>query len=167
MGCHLIALGGTGQKTLEMLTYACACDALYTLDDDLRRWPPDFLSVLTLDTDTAAAEPAALYQALQTVFSSAALPRGGVHTRLYHEHLAVVTEGRSNVQSIAAGRDQLLTRTLFSLRKSTLDAREGLRGLDLLALERIERHEKAHKNRKTVLEAVERERARLLAQVGK
>ena len=47
------------------------------------------------------------------------------------------------------------------------DAREGLRGLDLLALERIERHEKAHKNRKTVLEAVERERARLLAQVGK
>ena len=43
MGCHLIALGGTGQKTLEMLTYACACDALYTLDDDLRRVPLDTL----------------------------------------------------------------------------------------------------------------------------
>ena len=42
--CHLIALGGTGQKALEMLTYACACDALYALDDDLRRVPPDTLS---------------------------------------------------------------------------------------------------------------------------
>ncbi|HPF88559.1 MAG TPA: hypothetical protein PK537_10970 [Candidatus Limiplasma sp.] len=127
MGCHLIALGGTGQKTLEMLTYACACDALYTLDDDLRRWPADSLSVLTVDTD-ANAEPAAQYQALQTVLAAAGLPHAGFHTQLLHEHLSIAHDGRADVQSIAKGRDQLLTRTLFTLRKSSLDAREGLRG---------------------------------------
>ena len=50
MGCHLIALGGTGQKTLEMLTYACACDAVCQLNDDLRRVPLDTLSALTIET---------------------------------------------------------------------------------------------------------------------
>jgi hypothetical protein len=129
MGCHLIALGGTGQKTLEMLTYACACDALYALDDDLRRVPLATLSVLTVDTDRSpAADAAARYQALQTVFSAAAQPHAGFHTQLSHEHLSVVAEARPDVLSVAGSRDQLLTRTIFAPEKSALDARGGLQG---------------------------------------
>ena len=129
MGCHLIALGGSGRKTLEMLTYACACDTLCTLDDDLRRRPLDTLNVLTVDTDTAAAaDPVTRYQALQTVLAAAALPRAGFRTRIEHEHLSIAAQDRATVHSIAKGRDALLTRTLFTLRKSSLDAREGLRG---------------------------------------
>ncbi len=129
MGCHLIALGGAGQKTLEMLTYACACDSLYTLDDDLRRVPLDTLSALTADTDlTPAADAALRYQALQAVFSAASLPHAGFHTKLLHEHLPVVSETRPDVQSIAGERDPLLLRTLFSHEKSTLDVRGGLQG---------------------------------------
>ena len=118
MGCHLIALGGTGQKALEMLTYACACDALYTTDDDLRRVPIDTLSVLTADTDlTPAADTARRYQALQTVFSAASLPHVGFHTKLLYEHLPIVDPERPDVHSIARDREQLLTRTLFSAEK--------------------------------------------------
>ncbi len=129
MGCHLIALGGTGRKTLEILTYACACDALYTLDDDLRRVPVDTLSVLTADTDIApAGDAAARYQALQAVFSAAALPRVGFHTKLHYDHLPIIDEARADAHTIATGRDQLLTRTLFSKEKTALDARAGLDG---------------------------------------
>jgi len=129
MGCHLIALGGAGQKALEMLTYACACDALYTLDDDLRRVPVDTLSVLTADTDVSPEPDTALrYQALQTVFSAAALPHVGFHTKLNYEHLPVVDPERPDVNSIARDREQLLTRTLFTQQASALDARGGLQG---------------------------------------
>ncbi|MBN1777290.1 MAG: hypothetical protein JW811_04130 [Clostridiales bacterium] len=129
MGCHLIAIGGTGQKTLEMLTYACACDALYTLDDDLRRVPIDTLSVLTVDTDQAeASDDAARYQALQAVFSAAVLPRVGFHTKLNHDRFAVVSDERPTLQSIAAERDSLLTQTLFEIGMSAMDARAGFQG---------------------------------------
>ena len=129
MGCHLIALGGTGQKALEMLTYACACDALYTLDDDLRRVPVASLSVLTADSDlTPAADAAKRYQALQAVFSAAGLPHVGFHTELQHEHLPVLDPERAGVHLIAGEREQLLTRTLFTEEKTALDARNGLRG---------------------------------------
>lgn len=129
MGCHLIALGGTGQKALEMLAYACACDALYTTDDDLRRVPVPALSALTADTDlTPAADVAARYQTLQAVFSAASQPHVGFHTKLTHEHLAVVDPERPDVHSVARDREQLFTRTLFTAEKTALDARGGLRG---------------------------------------
>lgn len=47
------------------------------------------------------------------------------------------------------------------------DVRDAVRGLDLLGLERVERYEKAHKNRKTVLDAVEIERPKRLAVNGR
>ncbi len=129
MGCHLIALGGAGQKALEMISYACACDALYETDDDLRRVPLPALSVLTADTDLSFDSTAAQrYQALQTVFSAAAPPHAGFHTKLNLEHFAVVDPARPSVQDIARGREQLFTRTLFSAEKTALDAREGLQG---------------------------------------
>ena len=129
MGCHLIALGGSGQKALEMLTCACARDALYTLDDDLRRVPVETLYVLTADTDISPAPDAALrYQALQAVFSAAALPRVGFHTKLNTEHFPVVDPARPDVLSVAREREQLLTRTLFTPQASALDARAGLQG---------------------------------------
>ena len=34
MSYYLLAIGGTGNKILEALVYACAADALYTLDED-------------------------------------------------------------------------------------------------------------------------------------
>ena len=39
MSYYLLAIGGTGNKILEALVYACAADALYTLDEDNRRVP--------------------------------------------------------------------------------------------------------------------------------
>ena len=129
MGCHLIALGGAGQKALEMVACACACDALYETDDDLRRVPLLKLSVLTADTDLSADTTAAQrYQALQTVFSAAAPPHAGFHTKLTLENFPVIDPERPDVQTIARGREQLFTHTLLSAEKTALDAREGLRG---------------------------------------
>ena len=129
MACHLIALGGTGQKVLEMLSYACACDALYALDDDLRRVPLETLSALTVDTDTTdIPDTAARYQTLQQVFSAAAMPRAGFHTELFHDHFTIVKNDTPALQTIASGRDSLLTQTLFSDESAALDARAGLHG---------------------------------------
>ena len=128
MGCHLIALGGTGQKTLEMLGYACACDALYTLDDDLRRQPLDVLSVLTVDTAPQVPDALTRYQALRQVFAIGGQPRVGFHTQIEIDHLAIVPQERPSVQANATERDRLLLETLFASDLAALDLHEGLKG---------------------------------------
>ncbi|HPJ01442.1 MAG TPA: hypothetical protein PKU80_01205 [Candidatus Limiplasma sp.] len=128
MGCHLIALGGTGQKTLEMLGYACACDALYTLDDDMRRQPLDILSVLTVDTTPQVPDALTRYQALRQVFAIGGQPRVGFHTQIEIDHLAIVPQERPSVQANATERDRLLLETLFASDLAVLNLQEGLKG---------------------------------------
>ena len=128
MGCHLIALGGTGQKALEMLSYACACDALYTLDDDLRRVPLDTLPVLLVDAAPAVPDALTRYQSLRQAFAVGGMQRVGFHTQIELDTLAVVRDDRPTIRENAPERDSLLTQTLFTHELSALDAREGMRG---------------------------------------
>ncbi|MBE0601244.1 MAG: hypothetical protein IH607_05600, partial [Firmicutes bacterium] len=128
MGCHLIALGGTGQRALEMLSFACACDALYTLDDDLRRVAPDTLSVLIADAAPAAPQALTRYQALRQAFAVSGMPRVGFHTKIELDTLALATGERPTIRENAGARDSMLTQTLFPRELSALDAREGMQG---------------------------------------
>ncbi len=128
MGSHLIALGGTGQKALEMITYACACDALYALDDDLRRQPLDALSVLSVDTAPAMPEAVERYQTLRQAFQVSGQSRVGFHTQLDWNALSIAEDDRPSVKACATGRDSLLTETLFTKENTAFDVREGLQG---------------------------------------
>jgi hypothetical protein len=83
-----------------------------------------------------------------------AAERSSAPAALARPLLRVVDRGlRQATAPPVAGYDEMNART----------AAAAVRGMDLLDLERIARHERAHKDRKTVHAAIEQERSRILS----
>ena len=137
MSNYLLAIGGTGNKILEALVYACAADALYTLDEDHRRMPLPSVTALIIDVDAAcgnttrAKQAAEHYEAVRAAFAASHVPHRGFHTALTVDRWNMNLAKRANsVAGITQNhrRDRLLAESLFSRTEAELEYSEGFRG---------------------------------------
>ncbi len=137
MSNYLIAVGGTGNKILEALVYACAADALYTLDAQGRRAPLTEVRALIVDVDAAcgnttrAKQAAEHYERVRAAFDAAGTPRRGFHTALTVERWNMNLAKRAasiSGMTLNHRRDRLLAESLFSRTEAELEYSEGFRG---------------------------------------
>ena len=137
MSYYLLAIGGTGNKILEAMVYACAADALYTLDEEGRRVPLPELTALIVDVDAAcgnttrAKQAAEHYEAVRAAFAQSHTPRRGFHTQLTVERWNMnMAKRASSVAGMTQNhrRDRLLSQSLFSRTEAELEYSEGFRG---------------------------------------
>jgi len=137
MSCYLLAIGGTGNKILEALVYACAADALYTLDEDHRRVPIPQITALIVDVDascgntTRARQAAEHYEAVREAFAAYRAPHRGFHTALTVERWNMnMAKRAASVAGMTQNhrRDRLLAESLFSRTEAELEYSEGFRG---------------------------------------
>ena len=88
MSYYFIAIGGTGNKILESLVYACAADALYTVGANGKREPIPVLNALIVDVDAAcgnttrARQASEQYEQVRSAFAASPAPHKGFHTAL-------------------------------------------------------------------------------------
>ncbi|MEA4928984.1 MAG: hypothetical protein VB104_09965 [Candidatus Limiplasma sp.] len=137
MSYYLLAIGGTGNKILEALVYACAADALYTLDEDHHRTPLPAVHALIVDVDAAcgnttrAKQAAEKYETVRAAFAAARAPHRGFHTALdvsrWNMNLA---KRASSIAGMTQNhrRDRMLAESLFSRTEAELEYSEGFRG---------------------------------------
>ena len=137
MSYYLLAIGGTGNKILEALVYACAADALYTLDEDNRRVPLPAVNALIVDVDAAcgnttrAKQAAEHYENVRLAFAASRAPHRGFHTALTVERWNMnLAKRAASVSGMTQNhrRDRLLADSLFSRTEAELEYSEGFRG---------------------------------------
>lgn len=137
MSYYLLAIGGTGNKILEALVYACANDALFLPGAKGHKEPLSAVHALIVDVDAAcgnttrAKQAAEHYEAMRTVFEATRTPRRGFHTRLHVERWNMNLARRAtSVSGMVHNhrRDRLLAEALFSQTEADLEYSEGFRG---------------------------------------
>ena len=137
MSYYLIAIGGTGNKILESLVYACAADALYTPDADGRPVPIPRVHALIVDVDAAcgnttrAKQAAEHYETVREAFAASGVPRRGFHTALTVERWNMnLAKRATSVAGMTKNhrKDRLLADSLFSRTEADLEYSEGFRG---------------------------------------
>lgn len=137
MSYYLLAIGGTGNKILEALVYACAADALYTLDEDQRRVPLPIVHALIVDVDAAcgnttrAKQAAEHYEHVRQAFAASRVRHRGFHTQLTVERWNMnLAKRATSVAGMTQNhrRDRLLADSLFSRTEAELRYSEGFRG---------------------------------------
>ena len=137
MSYYLLAIGGTGNKILEAMVYACAAGALYTVDEDQRQVPIPALHALIVDVDAAcgnttrAKQAAEHYEQVRQALSASRAPRRGFHTELTVERWNMnLAKRAASVYGMTQNhrRDRLLADSLFSRTESQLEYSEGFRG---------------------------------------
>lgn len=136
MSNYLLAIGGTGNKILEALVYACAADALCDPNSP-GRTPLGELHALIIDVDAAcgnttrAKQAAEHYEAVRAALETTGTPRRGFHTRLSVNQWNMNLAQRANsVAGVTRNnrRDRLLAQSLFSRTEAELEYSEGFRG---------------------------------------
>jgi hypothetical protein len=137
MSYYLIAVGGTGNKILEALVYACAADALYVPDAKGRRVPIREINALIVDVDAAcgnttrAKQASEHYEQVRAAFDAAGIERRGFHTALKVERWNMNLAKRAasiSGMTLNHRRDRLLAESLFSRTEAELEYSEGFRG---------------------------------------
>lgn len=137
MSYYLIAIGGTGNKILESLVYACAADALYAPDEEGHRVPLPDVNALIVDVDAAcgnttrAKQASEHYETVREAFAAAHVPHRGFHTRLSVERWNMnLAKRATSVAGMTKNhrRDKLLADSLFSRTEAELEYSEGFRG---------------------------------------
>ncbi len=137
MSYYFIAIGGTGNKILEALVYACAADALYTVSPSGAREPIPAVNALIVDVDascgntTRAKQAAEHYEAVRSAFAATNVPHKGFHTVFNVERWNMnLAKRASSVSDMTLNhrRDRLLSESLFSKTEAELEYSEGFRG---------------------------------------
>lgn len=137
MSYYFIAIGGTGNKILESLVYACAADALYTVGANGKREPIPVLNALIVDVDAAcgnttrARQASEQYEQVRSAFAASLAPHKGFHTALSVERWNMNLARRAasvDDMTLNYRRDRLLAQTLFSRAEAGLEYSEGFRG---------------------------------------
>ncbi len=137
MSYYLLAIGGTGNKILEALVYACAADALLVPDEEGHLVPVPAVNALIVDVDAAcgnttrAKQAAEHYEAVRKAFHASHTLRRGFHTQLHVDRWNMNLARRAtSVSGMVHNhrRDRLLAEALFSQTEADLEYSEGFRG---------------------------------------
>ncbi len=137
MSYYLIAIGGTGNKVLEAMVYACAADALYTVEADGRHVPLPAVNALIVDVDAAcgnttrAKQAAEHYEQVREAFEASGVSRRGFHTALNVQRWNMDLARRAasvDDMTLNHRQDRLLANSLFSATEAKLEYSEGFRG---------------------------------------
>ncbi len=137
MSNYLLAIGGTGNKILEALVYACATDTLLVPDGHGGLVPIPAVNALIVDVDAAcgnttrAKQACEHYEAVRKAFAKSHTPRRGFHTELSVDRWNMNFARRAaSVSGMVHNhrRDRLLADALFSQTEADLEYSEGFRG---------------------------------------
>ena len=132
-----LAVGGTGNKVLESMVYACATGSLYEQNKNGARTPLRELTALIVDVDAAcgnttrAKQAAEHYEAIRKGMLTTEMERQSFVTKLNVSQWTMNLEMRNaSIETLTrnAERDRLLARTLFTQTESDLVYNEGFRG---------------------------------------